>query len=137
MSDESIKLPTIPGNSLSLKLKGINDSKIAIEFKESCLKQKKATFTHRYVVNLFIVPIMYIAKRFKQLTLDNRLFEVAKLLGMLILINMDKAVMVLDLMDALKLVNSVNVVTFGVGNSLSVHADNRKSMFLVINQQMD
>ena len=89
------------------------------------------------MVNLFIVPIMYIAKRFKQLTLDNRLFEVAKLLGMLILINMDKAVMVLDLMDALKLVNSVNVVTFGVGNSLSVHADNRKNMFLVINQQMD
>ena len=41
MSDESIKLPTIPGNSLSLKLKGINDSKMAIEFKESCLKQKK------------------------------------------------------------------------------------------------
>ena len=55
MSDEIIKSPTSPGNILTPKLKWVNNSKIAEEFKRSCLKQDKTTFTYRNVVNWFIV----------------------------------------------------------------------------------
>ena len=48
LSDESIKPTNVLGNSLALKLKWIHNSKKAV-------KQGKATFTHRNVVNLFIV----------------------------------------------------------------------------------
>ena len=55
MSGESIKPPTTPNNSLTSKLKWIHNSKIAVEFKDICLKQEKVTFTYRNVVNVFIV----------------------------------------------------------------------------------
>ena len=42
-------------DSLARKRKYKRSSKIAVEFKGSCLKQFKATFTHRNVVTLFIV----------------------------------------------------------------------------------
>ena len=51
----SIKPPSAECNSLAPKWKWINNSKIAVKFKESCLKQKKANFTHNNRVNLFIV----------------------------------------------------------------------------------
>ena len=51
--DESIS--TAPGNSLAPKLKSIHSSKIAVEFKWSCLKQNKTTFTHINVVNLLVI----------------------------------------------------------------------------------
>ena len=49
------KLPISPGNSQASVLKLIHNSIIVVEFKESCLKQGKDTFTHRSVVNLYIV----------------------------------------------------------------------------------
>ena len=33
----------------------MNNSRIKLEFKESCLKQDKASFTPKHVVNLYIV----------------------------------------------------------------------------------
>ena len=38
----------------SHELKWIHNSKAEVEFKESCFKQEKATFSHRTAVNLFI-----------------------------------------------------------------------------------
>ena len=43
-----------PGNSLAPKLKWIHSLKRSVEFRGSCLKHDKATFTNRNVINLFI-----------------------------------------------------------------------------------
>lgn len=53
LSYETIKCPTTLGNSLSSKVKLILHSKIAVEYKGSCLKQKKTRFTRRNMVSLF------------------------------------------------------------------------------------
>ena len=56
VANESIK-PTTPGNSLAPKWKWIDNSKIAVEFTGSFLKEDKATFTHRNVVSLVCVTL--------------------------------------------------------------------------------
>ena len=48
LSDESIELPTTPGNSLASRLKWIHNPKIALEGAD------KTAFTDRNMVNLFI-----------------------------------------------------------------------------------
>ena len=54
--DESIKVSIItPGNGVAPKLKWIDNSKIAAEFRGSCFEQDKATFTHGNVGDLFLV----------------------------------------------------------------------------------
>ena len=55
LSDERTKPTTTRRKSLAPKLKWIHNSKTAVKFKGSCLKQGKATFTRSNVVNLFIV----------------------------------------------------------------------------------
>ena len=54
MSNESIKPPSAPNNFLtpSLNYVGI---KIRVKFSRSCLKQDKVTYTHRKIVNIYIV----------------------------------------------------------------------------------
>ena len=54
MSNEKIRPPTTSNNSLSPKLKWHN-SKTRIEFKDSCFKQDKVTFTSNNIVDLLIV----------------------------------------------------------------------------------
>ena len=54
MSIESIKPPTTSNNSLNPRL-SYNDTKIIVQFTRSCLKQPKFTFTHKKVVNIYIV----------------------------------------------------------------------------------
>ena len=54
LSNESIKLPTASNNSLNPRL-SYNDTKIKVPFTGSCLKQPKFTFTHKKVVNIYIV----------------------------------------------------------------------------------
>ena len=44
---KNIKLLTTPGNRRERKLKWIHDSKIVLDFKTSCLKQNKTTFTQK------------------------------------------------------------------------------------------
>ena len=51
---EGIDIP-ITVDSLSLKIKWMQDAKIPLEFKVSCLKQDKTTFTPKNVVNLSFV----------------------------------------------------------------------------------
>ena len=54
ISNESIKPPTTSNNSLNSRL-SYNDTKIKVQFTGSCLKQPKFTFTHKKVVNIYIV----------------------------------------------------------------------------------
>ena len=54
LSTENIKTLTAPDNSIAPEL-----SKIAVKFNGGCLKQNKATFTHKNVMNLFIVYELY------------------------------------------------------------------------------
>ena len=54
LSNEGIKPPTTSKNSLNPRL-SYNDTKIKIKFTGSCLKQSKFTFTHKKVVNIYIV----------------------------------------------------------------------------------
>ena len=56
LSNEKFKSPYTLNKSLSPKLVWINNSRIRLKFKESCLKQEdKAPFTPNSVVNLFIL----------------------------------------------------------------------------------
>ena len=54
LSNESIKSPTTSDNSLNPRL-GYYGTKIRVQFTGSCLKQPKFTFTHKKVVNIYIV----------------------------------------------------------------------------------
>ena len=54
ISNESIKPPTTSNNSLNPRL-NYNDTNIKVQFTGSCLKQPKCTFTHKKVVNIYIV----------------------------------------------------------------------------------
>ena len=54
ISNESIKPPTTSNNSLNPRL-SYNDTKIKVQFTGSCLKQPKFMFTHKKVVNIYIV----------------------------------------------------------------------------------
>ena len=54
LSNESIKPPTTSNNGLNPRL-SYNDTKIKVQFTGSCLKQPKFTFTHKKVVNIYIV----------------------------------------------------------------------------------
>ena len=49
-----VKPPTTSNNSLNPRL-SYNDTKIKVQFTGSCLKQPKFTFTHKKVVNIYIV----------------------------------------------------------------------------------
>ena len=52
--NESIKPPTTSNNSLNPRL-NYNGTKRKVQFTGSCLKQPKFTFTHKKVVNIYIV----------------------------------------------------------------------------------
>ena len=54
ISNESIKPPTTSNDSLNPRLSS-NDTKIKVQLTGSCLKQPKFTFTHKIVVNIYIV----------------------------------------------------------------------------------
>ena len=54
LSNESIKSPTISYNSINPRL-NYYGAKIRVHFTKSCLKQPKFTFTHKNIVNIYIV----------------------------------------------------------------------------------
>ena len=54
ISNESIKPPTTSNNSFNPRL-SYNDTKIKVQFTGSCLRQPKFKFTHKKVVNIYIV----------------------------------------------------------------------------------
>ena len=81
LSNEIVKPPTAPSNSLTPKLKRIHNSKIAVEFHGSYLKQDKATFSLKSEINLFIVyrSDVWSKNLNTKFTLGCRLFEAVKL----------------------------------------------------------
>ena len=54
LSNESIKPPTTSNYGLNPRL-SYYDTKIRVQFTRSCLKQPNFTFTHKKVVNIYIV----------------------------------------------------------------------------------
>ena len=54
MSNESVEPPTTSNNSLNPRL-SYSDTKVKVQLTGSCLKQPKFTFTHKKVVNIYIV----------------------------------------------------------------------------------
>ena len=54
LSNETIKPPTTSNNSLNPRLSH-NDTKIKAQFTGSCVKQPNFTFTHKKVVNIYVV----------------------------------------------------------------------------------
>ena len=54
ISNESIKPPTTSDNSLNPKL-SYYGTKTRVQFTGSCLKQPNFTFTHKKIVNIYIV----------------------------------------------------------------------------------
>ena len=54
LSNESIKPPTTSNYSLNPRL-SYYDTKIRVKFTRSCLRQPNFTFTHKKVVNIYIV----------------------------------------------------------------------------------
>ena len=104
LSDESINPPTTLGNRFAPKLKQIYNSKIAVEPNGNCLKQDKAFFIHRHVVNLLIVYQLDTFSRDvnTKFVPRNCLFGVIKLTKNILII-MDIVVMVLDFMLVLNL----------------------------------
>ena len=54
LSNESIKPPTTSNYSLNPRL-SYYGTKIRVQFTRSCLKQPNFTFTHKKIVNIYIV----------------------------------------------------------------------------------
>ena len=55
LSVETIKPPTTSDNSLTPTLNYYDDAKIGLKFTGSSLKQTKFTYTHKTIVNIYIV----------------------------------------------------------------------------------
>ena len=55
MSDESIKPPSTSDNSLNPGANYFHKARIQVNLDGNCLKQGKLTFTHKHVVNIYIV----------------------------------------------------------------------------------
>ena len=79
LSAESIELPTTSDNSLTPKLSYV-DYRIRVKFTGSCLKQSKITYTHKKVVNIYIVyELGASSSQFDDPTLKSYLFGAVKL----------------------------------------------------------
>ena len=79
--EESITTPITADNSFAAKLTYIHNPKIAVKFEGNCLKQEKVSFTHRNVVNIFIVYELVVWSRHlgTDFTLKGSLFGAIKL----------------------------------------------------------
>ena len=135
--NEKIKPSITANNSLFPKLSWMNNSKVTVEFKRSCLKQDKVTFTTTNVVNLSTVYELdaYSKELSIDFTLKDCLFGTIKLTK-----NTDPdkysysgygiefdpcSLFSLQNFDWVK-----NAIIFGVGNSSSVHIDTKKKRCL-------
>ena len=79
LSDEVIKSPNTPGNSLAPALSYIGN-KIRVKSDRSCLKPDKVTFTHGKIVNIYIVSEISVSDSSNNYpTLENCLFGAIKL----------------------------------------------------------
>ena len=114
LSNESIKPPTTSNNSLNPRL-SYNDTKIKVQFTGSCLKQPKFTFTHKKVVNIYIVYELGASSfHSSDPTIKSCLFGAVTLTKMLTLKNTNILVIVLNLIGD-------QVLHFQVGDLVRVY----------------
>ena len=137
ISNESIKPPTTSDNRLSPRLI-YNDTKIKVQFTGSCLKQPKFTFTHKKVVNIYIVyELGASSSHDSDPTIKNCLFGAATLTK-----NADIEKykyfgydIGFDRRSSLSFTGGEfgqNVLIFGADMSTSIHIDNKKKDILVL-----
>ena len=136
LSNENIKHYITSNHNLSAKLQWMNNLRTRTEFKGSCLKQNRGTFTPRNVVILFIVYELNTWSRDLNagFTLKDCLFVAVKSTK-----NADPYKYSYSGNDIgfdsslfFSLLNfdwDKNVVIFGVGNSSSLHIDNNFSFW--------
>ena len=137
ISNESIKSPTTSSNSLNPRL-SYNDTKIKVQFTGSCLKQPKFTFTHKKVVNIYIVyELGTSTSHDSDPTIKNCLFGAVTLTK-----NADIEKykysgygIGFDRRSSFSFPSSEfgqNVLIFGADMSTSIHIDNKKKYILVL-----
>ena len=99
LSNESIKPPATSNNSLNPRL-SYYGTKVRVQFTKSCLKQSKHIFTHKKIVNIYIVyELAASSSHTSNPTIKNCLFGAVTLKKMLTLKNANILVMVLDLIE--------------------------------------
>ena len=137
LSDEIIKPPTTSDNSLALALSYIGNN-TRVKFAGSCLKQDKTIFTHRAIVNIYIVYEISVSDSNNNYpTFENSLFGAVKLAKNA---DIDKYKysgygIGFDRRGTFSFTSSrfcCNVIIFGVDMSSSVHVDNKKKDILIL-----
>ena len=141
MSNESIKPPTTSNNSLNPRLIYYG-SKIRVQFTRSCLKQANFAFTHKKVVNIYIVyELGASSSHTSDPTLKNCLFgavtltknadiEKCKYSGYGIRFDRKSSFSFPDGRFG------QNVIIVGVDMSSSIHIDNKKEDILVLGRRL-
>ena len=134
ISNESIKPPTKSNNSLNPRL-SYNDTKIKVKFTGSCLKQPKYTFTHKKIVNIYIVyELGASSSHSSDPTIKNCLFGAVTLTKNAD-IEKDKYSRYGIGFDSFSFPSGgfgQNVLIFGADKSSSIHIDNKKKDMLVL-----
>ena len=137
LSNERIKPPTTTNNSLTPEL-NYYDTKTKIKFTRSCLKQSSHIFTHKKVVNIYIVyELAASSSRNSNPTIKNCLFGAVTLTK-----NADIEKyrysgygIGFDRRSSFSFPSGgfgQNVLIFGAGMSTSIHVDNKKKDILVL-----
>ena len=136
LSNESIKSPTISDNSINPRL-NYYGVKIRVYFTKKCLKQPKFTFTHKNIVNIYIVyELTASSSNSSDPTLKNCLFGAVTLTKNADIekdkypgygIRFDRRSSFSFSSDGF----SQNVLIFGADMSSSIHVDNKKKIILV------
>ena len=137
MSNESIKPPTTSNYSLNPRL-SYYGTKIRVQFTGSCLKQPKFTFTHKKVVNIYIVfELGASSSHTSDPTIKNCLFgavtftknaDIEKYKYSGYGIGFDRRSGILFPGGGF----GQNVIIFGADMSSSIHIDNKKKDILVL-----
>ena len=138
ISNESIKPPTTSDNSLTPKLNYNNNTKIRVQFTGSCLKQPKFTFTHKKVVNIYIVyELSASSSHISDHTINNCLFGAVTLTKKA---DIEKYRysgygIGFDRISSFSFPSGVfgqNLLIFGADMSSFIHIDNNKKDILVL-----
>ena len=136
-SNESIKPPTTSNNSLNPK-SSYYGTKTRVQFTGSCLKQPNVTFTHKKVVNIYIVyELRASSSHISDPTIKNCLFGAVTLTK-----NADIEKykysgygIGFDRRSSFSFPSGgfgKNVLIFGADMSSSIHIDNKKNYILVL-----
>ena len=137
LSDETIKPPATSDNILS-PLIDYRGNKMRLKFNGGCLKQQKPAYTHRAIVNIYIVYEMDASSSHSDdLTLENSLFGPIRLTKNTDINKYQYSGYGIGFTrkSSFSFPGSgfgQNMLMFGADMSSSVHVDNKKKDILVI-----